>query len=138
MPGEGRDLIPRLALSNQDRDERMTQGVVSVQRLIFRSVNELLQQSIRPVIPALLNRPLALAFPTLVAPGVVELIEDRKQHTRPIRQLLDVIGDLVRDGISKLYSCASVTSIDRGIPTKTGKSRKWTHQAVARILGRML
>ena len=27
--------------------------------------------------------------------------------------------------------------IERGIPTKTGKSTRWTHQVVARILGRL-
>ena len=62
-----RDLIPRLSLSYQYRDERVPQGVVAVQSVEIRALHELLKEPVCLVASSLLKRPPALALPTLVA-----------------------------------------------------------------------
>ena len=49
MPNECGDLVPRLPLSHEDRDERVTEGVVPVQTFEIRALDELLEESIRLV-----------------------------------------------------------------------------------------
>ena len=44
------------------------------------------------------------------------------------------IGTMRRHGATLQAIAASLTS--RCVPTKTGRTHRWTHQAVARILGR--
>ena len=50
------------------------------------------------------------------------------------QQVLDDIRRMRSEGLN-LREIARDLS-DRGVATKTGKSARWTHQAVARILGR--
>ena len=54
----------------------MPQGVISIQPLKVRILHQLLEQPVSFVAAALFNRPLAFSLPALVAPRVIELIED--------------------------------------------------------------
>ena len=74
-----------------------TQGVVSVQLCEVRVFYQFLKKSICLVAPTLLNRPLALAFPTLVAPRVVEPLKDRKHHSGPLGQIPNMLLQSPRD-----------------------------------------
>ena len=46
------------------------------------------------------------------------------------------LGVLLAASGKQAWDRVTETPTERGVPTKTGKSRRWTHQAVARILGR--
>ncbi len=50
------------------------------------------------------------------------------------QKVIQVIREMRSRGM-KLQEIAE-TLTGRGVPTKTGKSNRWTHQAVARILSR--
>ena len=54
MPHERSDLIPSLPLSHKNRNERMTQGVVTVEPFECSVLDQFLEESIRPVTPSLL------------------------------------------------------------------------------------
>lgn len=91
MVHECGNLIPHLPLSNQDRNERVSQYVISVQSFKVRTPDNLLEESIRLVTPSLLNRAFALVFPPFVAPYVFEFFEDRKQDATSLGPLRDVL-----------------------------------------------
>ena len=65
--------------------------MVPIQSLEVRALDQFLKHAIRPVATPLLNRSFALAFPPLVAPGVVETLEDWEHDLATLGQLLDVL-----------------------------------------------
>ena len=76
------DLVPDLPLRNQNRDERMPQRMKTIEALELRALDQLLEEPVRPITPALLNRPLALVLPSSIDARVIKLVKDGKQNLR--------------------------------------------------------
>ena len=91
MAHERSNLVPGLSLGHQNRNERVPQGVITIQPLEVRVLHQLLEQTIRLVATTLLNRSLAFPLPSLVAARVIELIEDREHDLAALGQPLDVL-----------------------------------------------
>ena len=71
----------------------------------------------------------AVPFGSYLANDGTTLIPNEREHavTRDMRTM-KASGMTLRE--------IAIALTERGVPTKTGKSNKWTHQAVARILSR--
>ena len=90
MSDKRRNLIPCLPLRHQDRDERVPEGVVSVQAFKIRALDQLLKKPIRLVASSLFGGTFARALPSLVAPEAV--ISDHDCRCK-VPAMQDNVGD---------------------------------------------
>ena len=146
LAAEGKDYEPRTRHLLEDGSPRYTN------RLIFESSPYLRQHAHNPVnwfpwgdeafeLAAELGRPvlLSIGYSTCHWCHVMEeeSFEDEAIASYMNENYIAIKVDREeRPDLDAVYMSAVQTLTGRGVPTKTGKSNKWTHQAVARILRR--
>ena len=63
MTHKSSNLVPSLALRHQDRYERVSQGMKSIQPVELGPLDQFLEEPVSSITPTLLHRPLALVLP---------------------------------------------------------------------------